>query len=85
MKIKSNYITHDMKDEQVMVDVTGNFCGIVRSNEVAAFIVNCLKEDTDVDAIVRKVTGEYEVGEDRARKDIEKVIEKLREAGAIED
>lgn len=46
MKLKAGFITHSMGDENVLVPVgeeAERFRSIARSNETAAFIVDCLK------------------------------------------
>lgn len=46
MKLKAGFITHSMGDAHVLVPVVEEaerFRGIARSNETAAFIVDCLK------------------------------------------
>ena len=62
------------------------FKGIVKSNETAAFIVECLKTDTTPSEIVDKILDEYD-GVDRATvtKDVSAIIEKLRSINAIVD
>lgn len=52
MKLKDIFITHDSDGEQVLIDVTSSFAGLVRSNKTAAFIVECLKTDTTKEQIV---------------------------------
>ena len=46
MKLKDTYITHDSDGEQILLDTSSSFAGLIRSNKTAAFIVECLKEDT---------------------------------------
>ena len=49
MKLKTGFITHQVGKEQMMVaagPAAKVFHGLVRSNETAAFIVNCLKKET---------------------------------------
>ena len=49
MKLKTGFITHQIQDTQMMVaagEAAENFHGLVRSNETAAFIVDCLKNET---------------------------------------
>ena len=84
MQLKREFITHVVNGEQFMV-ATGksDFSGIVRSNSTAAFIVDCLKSETDPDRIVDAMLEKYEVDRDTAGKDAEAVIEKLRSIGAI--
>jgi arsenate reductase-like glutaredoxin family protein len=62
------------------------FKGIVKNNETAAFIVECLKADTTESAIVDKLLAEYK-GADRptVERDVANIIGKLRSIGAIEE
>ena len=62
MRLKDTFITHDSDGEQVLIDVTSSFAGLVRSNKTAAFIVECLKTDTTKEQIrgmTRLSYGEY--------------------------
>lgn len=88
MKLKEGFITQDYHDEQLMVRVgrgEGEFYGLVRSNETAAFIVNCLKRQTSEAEIVRALMDAYEVDAGRAAADVEKILDKLRGIGALEE
>ena len=49
MKLKDTYITHESDGEQILLDTSSSFAGLIRSNKTAAFIVECLKEDTTVE------------------------------------
>lgn len=85
MKLKQNFITHTHGDEHILISTgNGNFSGVVRSNSTAAFIIEQLKEDTTLDAIIDAMLLEYEVDRDQAAQDAAAVIEKLRSIGAIE-
>ena len=44
MKLKDSFITHMSNGEQILVDVNGEFSGLIRNNESAARIVDCLKK-----------------------------------------
>ena len=86
MKLKDNFVTRDMGDSQVMVAVGGSaFSGIVRSNKTAAFIVDQLKAETTREQILAAMLEKYEVEPEVAEKDIDKIIEKLRGIGALDD
>ena len=76
-----------MNDEtQIMVSIDSSlFSGIVRSNETAAFVIDSLKEETDIESIVKKILSEYEVSEEKAREDIGKVIDTLKTIGALDE
>ena len=84
MKLKDNFITQDINNTQMMIDVGSDFHGIVKSNATAAYIINQLKTDTTIDDIVHKMLDKYEVDEDTLRKDIENIIAKLNSIGALQ-
>ena len=52
MKLKDTYITHDSDGEQILLDTSSSFAGLIRNNKTAAFIVECLKEDITEENIV---------------------------------
>ena len=85
MKLKENYIVQEIDGEQFMVAVGGEaFNGIVRSNETAAFIVDCLKEETTMDAIVDRMCAEYDAPKETIAADVAEIINTLRGIHALE-
>lgn len=86
MKLKNGFVTREMGGEQIMV-ATGDadFSGIVRSNETAAFIVNCLKTETSEEEILAAVEQEYEGDEAAMRAGIRKVLDSLRSINALDE
>ncbi len=85
MKLKKEFVTYDTDGKQIMVSVdTKRFSGMVKSNETAAFIINCLKEETDADSIVEKMLQEYDAPREVIAKDVQKVIDTLKEIGALD-
>lgn len=87
MKIKNGFITHTVMGTQMMVavgDMTSQFHGLVRSNETAAFIVDCLKKETTKEEVVNAFLEKYQVERSIAERDVQKVIDKLESIGAIE-
>ena len=85
MKLKSSFITHMSGNEQLMISVGGDFSGMVRSNSTAAFIIDILKDDVTIEEIVGKILAEYDVSQDVAAKDVDRVISSLRSIGAIDE
>ena len=87
MKLKSGFVTHNVGKTQMMV-ATGSasavFHGLVRSNETAAFIINCLKKETTEQEIVDAMLQEYDAPAEVIARDVHSVLEKLREIGALE-
>ena len=86
MKLKPGFITHNVGKEQMMVaagPAARSFHGLVRSNETAAFIINCLKKETSEEAIVEAMLAEYEAPRETVEQDVHRIVEKLREIGAL--
>ena len=85
MKLKDTYITHESDGEQILLDTSSSFAGLIRNNKTAAFIVECLKEDTTQENIVEAMFGKYDAPKDVLAKDVSDVIEKLRKVGALDE
>ena len=88
MKLKKGFVTYQLGGEQMMVAAGAaakQLHGMVRSNETAAVIVDCLKKDTTQDAIVDAILARYEgVERERAARDVAAIVEKLQSIGALE-
>ena len=87
MKIKDTFVTQNIKDMQVMVDVSGDdFRGMVRSNKTAAFIVDQLKTETTREEILSTMKQTYPgASEEILAEDLDYVLASLRKIGAIEE
>ena len=85
MKLKDNFITHMSNGEQILVDVSGEFSGLIRNNESAARIVDFLKTETSVSKIVKQLSLEYEASNEELESAVKTVIDKLRSVGAIDE
>ena len=86
MKLKDGFCTQRISKGQVMVpvgDADTDFRGIVRSNSTAAFVVDCLKEETTRDEILEKLKNTYDGSEEEMAKDLDEVIAKLDSINAI--
>ena len=86
MKLKPGFVTHNVGKEQMMVaagPAARSFHGLVRSNETAAFIINCLKKETSEEAIVEAMLAEYEAPRETVEQDVHRIVEKLWEIGAL--
>ena len=86
MKLKPGFITHNVGKEQMMVaagPAAKQFHGLVRSNETAAFIVNCLKQETTEEAIVDAMLEQYDAPRETVAQDVHRVVEQLRQIGAL--
>ena len=85
MKLKDTFITHMSNGEQILVDVSGEFSGLIRNNESAAFIVDCLKQETTVEEIADKMYEEYDAPREVLEKAVNDVVSSLRKAGAVDE
>lgn len=86
MKLKSDFITQDIEDTQFLVSVGAeSFHGIVRSNKTAAFIVDCLKEETSEEAIVDAMEAKYDAPRDTIAADVKEILDTLRRIQALEE
>ena len=85
MKLKDCFITHNVDDQQIMVATDNDvFKGIVKSNATAALIVDTLKQDVTREQIISAMLEEYDVDEETAGRDVDRILEKLRGIGAID-
>ncbi len=86
MKLRKGFITHESNGEHITV-TAGNtaFNGLVRSNKTAGFIVECLKENVTKEEIVHKMLDKYDACEETITKDVDMILAKLQEIGAIDD
>lgn len=85
MKLKSTFVTHQNKDDYMMIDASGEFSGIVHSNKTTAFIIDCMRQDTSVEEIVEKLLEKYDVSKENAEKSVVEIVSKLKEIGAVDE
>ena len=84
MKLKKDFVTHMDGEQQMMVDTSARFSGLVRNNKTAAFIVELLKTDTTKDKIIEAMLNKYDVEESVVRNDVRRTIKTLKDIGALE-
>jgi len=86
MKLKDTFVACVTDGENILLDAGGsNFVGMVRSNETAAFIVNCLKEETSAEQITAAMCREYDAPKEIIAADVARVLETLRSIHALEE
>ena len=86
MKLKPDYLTQDIDDVQFLVPVgAGTFNGLIRSNKTAAFIVNCLKEETTKEQIVDAMCRKYDAPRAEIAGDVDEILDTLRSIHALEE
>ncbi len=88
MKIKDGYVIKDVAGSKVVLPIGERqleLKGIITFNEVGADIFNMLDGTNSVEEIVRRIARSYDAPCDTVRADVEKLIEKMRAQGLIED
>ena len=86
MRLKEGIVAQNIDGVQFLVPVgEGMFRGIIRNNGTAAFIVNCLQQDTTKEQIVDAMCKEYDAPAETIAKDVESVLAKLRSVNALEE
>ena len=84
MKIKDGFILSEIADEALLVPTKGAFNGIVRINDTAKFIIECLREETTKENIIDKLSKEYDAKRDELEKSVDITFEVLKKIGALE-
>lgn len=86
MKKVKDFILREIAGEYVLVP-TGSaakvFDGIITFNEQAAFLWNNIDDCETVEDLTEKLTGEYDVDEKTAKRDVEVFVSQLLTAGII--
>ena len=86
MRLKPDFVTQTIDSTQFMVAIGAEaFSGIVRSNKTAAFIVDCLKEETTEEAIVDKMCAKYDAPRETIAIDVKEILNTLRRINALEE
>ena len=86
MKLKEDFVTQVVDNTQFLVPIGAEaFQGIVRSNKTAAFIVDCLKEETTEEAIVDRMCKKYDAPREEIAADVKEILDTLRKIGALEE
>lgn len=83
MKLKDTFITQEFDGEQIMVSSENSI--FIRSNKTAAFIINCLKQDTTKEAIIEAFLERYNVSTKIAKESVENILCKLRSINALDE
>lgn len=88
MKLNAEYPMVELDGDTIIVFAPNDsegFRGMLRLNPSARIIFDCLKEQTDEEAILEKLREQFEGDEAEMREDINMVLDNLRKAGALEE
>ena len=87
MKVKDNFILKKIADSYVVIPVrsrTVDFSGVIKLTESASVLWQMLEKGAEREELVARLLEEYEVDENTARDDVDRFLQKLREADLIE-
>lgn len=87
MKIKNDYILKKIAGSYVVVPVRSravDFSGIIKLSETGAFLWDILSKGAEKETLLARMLEEYDVDEATASSDIDRFLQKLREADLIE-
>lgn len=87
MKIKEDFILRKVADSYVVVPVNNlslDFNGIINLNETGAFLFGLMQKGADKEELISKMLDEYDVTPQKAEKDIDLFIEKVKGADILE-
>lgn len=82
MRIKKGFAKRNIAGSEIVVPVgarSQSFNGMITLNESGGFFWDCFQNDISIDDAVQLVCAEYDVDADRARQDIIKFVDMLRE------
>ena len=86
MRLKNDFIIQVIDGVQYLVPVGAEqFSGMLRNNKTAAFIVDCLKEETTEEAVVNAMFEKYDAPRDEIAADVKEILSTLRSVGALEE
>ena len=86
MRLKKDFITQEIDGVQYLVPVGAEqFSGMLRNNKTAAFIVDCLKEETTEETVVDAMCEKYDAPREKIVSDVKRILAILRSVGALEE
>ena len=89
MKIKSGFVVERVGSRYLAVAVgvrADEFNALIRMNESGAFIWSCLAEsEKSIDEAADLLAAEYGIDRERALRDVDLFVAKLREADLIDE
>lgn len=87
MKLRDGVIVNEVDGAVLAVDATSDsdkrFNGILKMNRTAGFVAGLLEHETELDKIVETMMIKYDVSEEDARRNAQKVIEAFQKAGLL--
>ena len=86
MKRLDGFVTREIGGKLVAVAVgerTKTFNGMITLNGTAALLWDALEKERTEDSLVEALMEQFEVSEEKARRDVKSFLEKLEKAGLL--
>lgn len=87
MKLKYEFSVRNVVEEHILVPLGAGalaFSGIITTNEVGAFLMELLGQETSYDTLLSRVLENYEVDEATARADLDEFLGYLDQLSLLE-
>lgn len=86
MKLNKEFIVHVTDNESILVP-TGKaaFSGIVQGNKTLGAVLELLQQETDETAVVNSLCDRFDAPRERIMQDVKRVLDQLREIGALDE
>ena len=87
MKLNKNFVSHNSGGVTVLIPVgsSADFSGVVKGNKTLGAILDCLKEETTEELIIKKMNEKFDAKDGKIESDVKKLIEELRKIGAVDE
>lgn len=85
MKIKKGFILKELDGQVVAIPVGSDFSGVIKMNEIAAFLWKKLENGATEQELVKAVLSEYDATEEQAKTAVANTVELLKKSGFIEE
>ncbi len=88
MKIKDGFVLREVSGQAVVIAVgkaSECFHGMINLNETGKDIWQGIEAGLNIDEIQTKMVEKYDVSQETVRKDIIDLIDKMRDAGIIDE
>lgn len=86
MKLNPGFVKRDIMGEIILVptaQAAGEYSGLIALNQVGGFLFDLLPQIEDLDLLAEKVSAEFEVDVETARKDTQAFLQQLRDHKVI--
>lgn len=87
MKVKEGYVMREVAGKTVVIavgDASREFHGMIHLNSTGKCIWEGAAKGLEKEEIVKSLTEQYQVDAKTAERDVEKMLQKMAEAGVLE-